>query len=221
MKPMRTHSSRIIAATVVSAAALVALAAGASPAAAQKAAAATAAAAPTYKQAVTQVDGITSRVIDKLWVQTDAYWHDGDYNRIVGLIRVVVEAEPTFSEAYANGAYLLWSMGDTASADWFLQRGIRNTPKDWSLPFEFGRHLFTTKRYASALPYLKKATTYKTATALPYSMLAHTYDRLGRLEESVTTWRQVVKKFPTFVSGPTNLARVQAKLRQKNQGSNR
>lgn len=211
---MNTSASRI--AVALCAAAFVA-AVTASPASAQK----TTGSAPTYKQAITQVDGITTRAVDKMWVQTDTYWHDGDYNRIVGLIRVIVEAEPTFSDAYANGAYLLWSMGDTAAADRLLQKGIKNTPKDWSLPFEFGRHLMTTKRYAAALPYLKKATTYKNAQVHPYRELAHCYDRLGRLEESLATWRTVVKKFPSFSAGPPNLARVQAKVRAKNQSPNR
>lgn len=180
------------------------------------AAAAAAAAAPP-PEVRAQVDGLTSRVIDNLWETTDVFWHEGDYNRIVALLRVCVEAEPSFTEAYSSGAWLLWSMGDTPAADAFLEHGIQRAPvtKKWEIQYELGWHLFNTKRFAAALPYLQAAVKYPAAPSLPHKILAHCYDRLGRIAESAAVWRTVVRKFPEDRAGQSNLTRVEAKLSGK------
>jgi tetratricopeptide (TPR) repeat protein len=167
----------------------------------------------SLSQAVTQVDGITNDVVDKLWAGTDTYWHHGDYYRIVSILRVCVEADPLFTEAYGNGAWLLWSLGDTLGADRFLKYGTAREPQLWDLEYEFGWHLYNTKRYADALPYLKRATANPKADAIAWKTLAHTYDKLGRFKESADAWRTVVRRFPKDVAGPSNLKRVEAKIR--------
>lgn len=164
----------------------------------------------TRAQAATQVDGITERVLDRLFEQGDRYWHQGDYNRIVALTRVAVEADPRAVESYANAAYLLWSQGDAPGADAFLRMGVKRNPGRYDLYTEMGQHLFRTKRYSDALPYLKSGTRYKNAPAPAWSSLAHCYERVGRLNDALATWRQIVKRFPAYRAGPTNLRRVQA-----------
>lgn len=172
---------------------------------------------PSRAQALTQVDGITNRVVDKLWETTDHYWHDGDYNRIVALVRVCVEADPSFAEAYSSGAWLLWSMGDTPAADAMLEQGLKNNPKSWDMPYELGWHLYNTRRYKEALPFLQASVKYSNAPAQPWKVLAHCYDRLGRWGESAATWKAVVEKFPKDVAGPPNLQRVLNKQRTQTQ----
>ncbi len=167
----------------------------------------------TRAQAITQVDGITDRVVDKIWERTDYYWHDGDYNRIVGLIRVAVEADPAFLEAYASGAWLLWSMGQTPAADDLLKLGVARNPRRYELNYEFGWHLFNTKRYTEALPHLRAASRFANAPSQVWKTLAHCYDRLGRTDESLNAWRTVVRRFPRDSAGPPNLRRVEQKKR--------
>jgi tetratricopeptide (TPR) repeat protein len=157
-----------------------------------------------------QVNAVVDKVVDGLWEETDHFWHDGDYQRIVDLCRVIVEADPSFNEAYSNAAWLLWSLGDIPGADAFLEFGINRTPSKGELYYEFGRHLYTTKRYPSAKPYLEKAVAYPNAQPTWYSTLGHTYRQLKDYDNAVKTWAAVVEKFPTFVSGPPNLKRVQA-----------
>jgi Tfp pilus assembly protein PilF len=157
-----------------------------------------------------QVQGIVDRVVDGLWETTDYYWHDGDYNRIVSLVRVSVEADPSFNDAYSSAAWLLWSMGDTVAADSLLEYGVTRTQDKGDLYYELGWHLYNTKRYAAAQPYLEKAITYPNSEARWYSTLGHTYRQLKKYDEAVKTWETVVKKFPDFPPGKTNLERVKA-----------
>lgn len=166
----------------------------------------------SLKTATAQVDGITSRIVDNLWEETDHYWHEGDYNRIIALVRVCVEVDPSFVEAYSSGAWLMWSQGDTKAADTLLQYGIARAPQaeKGNISYEFGWHLFNTKRFAEALPYLKQATDSNVGFVTAFTTLGHCYRQLKRYDDSVKAWEVVVKKFPTFVSGPSNLARVKA-----------
>jgi tetratricopeptide (TPR) repeat protein len=168
----------------------------------------------TKKDAVLQVDGITGRVLNGLWDQADRYWHDGDYNRIVSVSRVVVEIDPSFNEAYADSAYLLWSMGDVPAADNFLEYGIQRTGYKGGLYFEFGRHLYTTKRYAEAAKYLEKAVAQPKPSPLWYATLGHSYRQLKRYGDSVRVWQIVVDKYPDYSAGPPNLARVKQLQKQ-------
>lgn len=169
-----------------------------------------AASATNAGRALTQVDGITNRVVDALWVGVDRFWHDGDYNRIIALSRVIVEADPQFVDAYQNAGYILWSMGDSPGADAFLQLGVARNPKRYDLYTEMGQHLFRTKRFRDALPYLQKGAAYKNAPAPAWATLAHCYERAGRLDNAIAAWRQVVKRFPSFPPGPSNLRRAEA-----------
>ena len=162
-------------------------------------------------EAITQVDGITSRVVDKIWERTDYYWHDGDYNRIVGLVRIAVEADPAFLQAYGDGAWLLWSMGNTTAADNLLKLGLSRNPGRYELNYELGWHLYNTKRYTDALPHLRAATRFSNAPSVTWKVLAHCYDRLGRTDEALAVWRTVVQKFPQDPAGPPNLRRLERK----------
>jgi tetratricopeptide (TPR) repeat protein len=173
-----------------------------------------AAAAPRAPQppARAQVDGITGRVTDLIWNQTDAYWHDGDYDRIIDLARVVVEIEPNFVEAWGVAAWLLWSRGDTPGADAFLAEGARRNPDRYELHYELGWHLFNTKRFAQALPHLQTATRFSDADQRAWKNLAHTYERLDRWDDALAAWRTVVSRFPNDTSGPVNLRRVEARV---------
>jgi tetratricopeptide (TPR) repeat protein len=172
------------------------------------------------REALAQADGITNRVVDALWVESDRFWHDGDYYRVVALNRVIVEADPGFVDAYQNAAYLLWSLGDAPGADAFLRLGVARNPARYELYTEMGQHLFRTRRFRDALPYLKKGAAYKNAPAPAWATLAHCYERVGRLDEAIATWRQVVKRFPTFPSGPSNLRRAETR-KQNTAGAGR
>ena len=151
-------------------------------------------------------------LVDGLWNASDKYFHDGDYVRVVSLCRVCVEADQSFDEAYSAGGYLLWSLGESASAEAFLEYGTRRSKTPGVLNNEMGQQLFRTKNYAAALPYFQKAIKMGGVGVTTYTTLGHCYTRLNKLEDAVQIWRTVVVKFPDFPSGPKNLKDAQARL---------
>lgn len=157
-------------------------------------------------------DTILNDIANRLWEQGDKYWHDGDYQRVVGLGRIIMEIDPTDEEVVDSMAWLLWSMGDIKGADELLKYAISKAPKQGMLYANFGGHLYRTKRYEDAAKYLEQGIKVGGVTSAAYSFLGHTYSRLGKLKEAVETWRECVKRFPKYPAGPPNLKAAEARL---------
>lgn len=165
------------------------------------------------KSASIQVNGIVSDVVDGLWAEADRYFHEGDYTRVVALCRVCVEADPSFDDAYSSAGYLLWSMGEMASANALLDYGTKHSTQPGLLNSEMGQQLFRLKRYADATVYLKKAVALGSVPPTAYTTLGHCYTKLNKFEDAVTIWKKVVEKFPDFPSGPKNLKDAEERLK--------
>ena len=157
-------------------------------------------------------DEVLNDIANRLWEQGDKYWHDGDYQRVVGLGRIIMEIDPNDEEVIDSMAWLLWSMGDTAGADELLKYAISKAPKQGMLYANFGGHLYRTKRYDEAEKYLEQGVKVGGVTSAAYSFLGHTYTKLGKYKEAVETWRECVKRFPKYPAGPPNLKAAEARL---------
>ncbi len=167
--------------------------------------------APAAKPSV-QLDGLEYRVIDRVWANADNYFHEGDYNRIVALCRICVESDPEFDEAYSCAAWILWSMGDKPAANTLMAYGTQRAKTKWKAEYTFAEQLMVRREYKDALPHLKMATKSPAAPVIVWKQLAHAYEKTGDLKNSLTTWKDVAKRFPEDPSVPNNLKRVQNKL---------
>ena len=157
-------------------------------------------------------DAVLNDIANRLWEQGDKYWHDGDYQRVVGLGRIIMEIDPNDEEVIDSMAWLLWSMGDTTGADELLKYAISKAPKQGMLYANFGGHLYRTKRYDEAEKYLEQGVKVGGVTSAAYSFLGHTYTKLGKYKEAVETWRECVERFPKYPAGPPNLKAAEARL---------
>ena len=161
-------------------------------------------------------DAILNDIANRLWEQGDKYWHDGDYQRVVGLGRIIIEIDPNDEEVVDSMAWLLWSMSDTKGADELLKYAISKAPTNGMLYSNFGGHLYRTKRYDEAEKYLEQGVKVGGVTSAAYSFLGHTYTKLGKFKEAVETWRECVKRFPKYPAGPPNLKAAEARLAAAN-----
>ncbi len=163
-------------------------------------------------QSQIQVDGITARVVDKLWNQTDNYWHDGDYPRIVALDRVITEADPQFLEAYSNGGWLMDSLGRTGDAEAYYKLGTANNPHSayayWNLGFFYFN---TTKDYAKAAHAFEMDTRQPDADLNDWKMRGHAQEKAGQWDQAVATWRTIKAKWPNGLAVDRLLREAQEK----------
>ncbi len=148
-----------------------------------------------------QADGIAGAVVDRLWRQTDGYWHEGDYPRIVALDRIITEADPQFLEAYSTGGWLMDSLGRTGDAEAYYTLGARRNPRAaygyWNLGFFY----FNTKHdYRAAARAFKLDTRQADAGLNDWKMLGHAYEKAGQWDEAVATWRAVKRRWPQGMS---------------------
>jgi tetratricopeptide (TPR) repeat protein len=179
----------------------------------------TAQAAPTAAQQQIQVQGMVSGVVDKLWNQTDTYWHAGDYPRIVALDRIITEADPRFLEAYSNGGWLMDSLGRTQDAEAYYTLGVRNNPHSEYAARNLGFFYFTTKHdYPAAALAFRHAVQQPDADLNVWKMLAHSYEKAGRWDAAVETWQQTRARFPQGLGVDRLLAEAVTKRRQARAG---
>lgn len=176
-------------------------------------------AAPTAAQQQRQASGIVSGVVDRLWNQTDAYWHDGDYPRIVALDRIVTEADPQFLEAYSNGGWLMDSLGRTQDAQAYYTLGTQNNPHAEYAYWNLGFFYFSTAHdYPAAARAFRQAVRLPDADLKDWKMLAHSYEKAQNWDLAVSTWEQTRARYPHGLSVDRLLAEAVQKRRQAQLG---
>ena len=159
-------------------------------------------------------DTILADTMNDLWQFTDEHFHKGEFNHIVNLDRVIVQAQPRRREAYANSAWLLWSTDRNDDAVAFLKQGVAALPDDFYMYDELGQHYFTRLHDPkAAILYYEKAVQFP----CPYVTLhglANCYEKTGQWEKAVTTWERAAK-YKDDKLAPEKLKRAQAELAKR------
>lgn len=168
-------------------------------------------------------DGVKANegnLTDYLWRRSDVAFHAGDYPRAIELHRAIVAVDPTDTESYSVGAWLLWSSDKRADADAFIAEGLKNNSDNWEM-WEVA-----AKQYGLEKDYSKERDAYAKAVELAGEgagqMLrrsyAHASEKAGDLGASARVWRGLVADFPNEAVNKNNLERVEAELAGKNKG---
>ena len=156
---------------------------------------------PVPKDQQIQVEGIVGGVVGKLWIQTDHWWHEGDYPRIIALDRIITEADPQFLEAYSNGGWLMDSLGRTRDAEVYYTLGTKNNPHAsyafWNLGFFYFN---TTHDYAAAARAFKSDSQQVDSDLNDWKMLGHAQEKSGQWDAAVATWHQIKARWPNGMS---------------------
>lgn len=159
---------------------------------------------------VATMTGFKEVVAGALWVRADHFFHTGQYQAIMPIVRMVTWLDPHNIDVYTTGAWHLdYNFVDEdqrsdkryiPAAIALMQEGIRNNPDTWDLYFELGWTHYNKKLEDNekALYYMKKACDYEgfdpnTGRVIPrpeYTdrMVAHQYEKLGRYDEAVKQW---------------------------------
>jgi tetratricopeptide (TPR) repeat protein len=160
---------------------------------------------------VASMTGFKEVIAGTLWVRADEFFHTGQYQAIMPIVRIVTWLDPHNTDVYTTGAWHLdYNFVDDEqrsdkryipAAIALLQEGIRNNPDNWDLYFELGWTHFNKKieDFEKALEYMQKACQYEgsdpnTGKKIPRPeyvdrMVAHQLEKLGRLDEAVKQWK--------------------------------
>ena len=158
--------------------------------------------------------GMQQAVAGLLWVRADEFFHEGDYDAILPMVRMVTWLDPHNLDVYITGAWhLAYNFTDSnersdrryiPAAQKLLEEGDANNPGVYDIAFELGwQNTDKIKDYQRAYywyricAYERKAADERGELTKPVPMfvwhqLAHSLARLGRIDESIEVWRKAL-----------------------------
>lgn len=171
-------------------------------------------AAPTAKRPMTSeavADSIVADALTMVWNQTDAHFHQGEYNHIVNLSRIVAQGDPHNVDAYANSAWLLWSMGRNDAAVDMLKQGLAANRDSFYFYDEIGQHYLNQRKDPkTALAYYEQAVKFK-CPYYTWHNLAHCYEKTNQWDKAVRAWESATQYVDDQLA-PVRLRRARAEL---------
>lgn len=149
------------------------------------------------------------RAVDQLLIQSDIFWHRGDFETVRSCYAMITDLDPTYVEGWQNYGWVLWStLSRDDAAMRVFQRGLAYNPNVYDLYFEIGNLEYHRRHFLSAAQWLAKSTDRK-APQMVWHMRAHCLEYAGEIGKAKAMWRTIIAKFPEDPPAPINLKRLQ------------
>jgi len=165
-------------------------------------------------EAARRVASTRDFVTDLLWLNTDPYWHKGEWDECLRLARQVIELDPHFVEAYTGAAWMLWSMDRDEEAIALYRAGIAANPDDYRIPHEFGLYYVYREHWDKAAEQFRKSVALG-APMHRQHMLPNALYRAGRKQEALAEWRAILERFPEDAIARRRIEALEKELAQK------
>ena len=150
--------------------------------------------------------GFREVVAGLLWVRANDFFHSGNYEAIVPLIRIITWLDPHQIDVYCTGAWhLAYNFVDSSQrADWrylapamaFLREGIKSNPGVYDPEFDLGFVLYDLKalNFEKAIYWESKAGSEKNVPLFVYRQIAHAYEKAGRIDDCINQWKFCIEQ---------------------------
>ena len=150
-----------------------------------------------------------------LWVRCDEFFHSGDYDAILPLVRLITWLDPHADNIFITGAWhLAYNFTDSsersdrryiAPSQALLKEGVAKNPDIPDIRFELGwQNYDKIKDYQTAVDAFVLALNTKPNPKneeFPYGaplkvwhILAHAYEKQGRIPEAIATWEKAMER---------------------------
>ena len=173
------------------------------------------AAALPFEYTLGALTGFRQVIAGILWVRSDAFFHEGNYDAILPLIRMITWLDPNWLDPYATGAWhLTYNFTDTDQRSdrrylpagvALLDEGIANNPNIYDMYKEAGWLNFDKiKDYDQAVKYYERGTEadpHFDVTQVGHA-LAHSYERAGRLDDAEKMWKKCIALHEAVMNDP-------------------
>jgi tetratricopeptide (TPR) repeat protein len=155
-----------------------------------------------------------------LWVRCDEFFHSGDYDAILPLVRLITWLDPHADNVYVTGAWhLSYNFTDSSErsdrryippSQKLLDEGIANNPNLWEIKFEKGWQNYDKIKdfpaaeaafeMAMATPPRKDSEDYPWGAPLRVvHTWAHSFEKQGRIPEALAAWKEAMKRSEYFL----------------------
>ncbi len=178
-----------------------------------------------------------------VWLQVDRYWHQGAMHRMIPLMKLCVQLDPTFIDAYLVGA---WHLAYNATAKMmdtpeplkkynatygvrlgekelyyymaidFLKDGIRKNPRNYQLYFDLGFAVYNNKLkdYANAVKYLSEAVRQRHDIWVERQLYI-CMELNHQYDEALEGWEDYQKKHPENTVAPRFIERNKGLIKER------
>ena len=159
---------------------------------------------------------IWSHAQGRIEQQMDIWFEDGDYPKVIQVLKIEANAFPNDYEVATNLGWMQENVEDYDAATRSYERYLKNNPKDPDASFPLASLYFRKKNYAR-VPALLEPAVKRTPPPHPnvFRTLAHSYERTDRLTESRRVWQSYIKIAPNDDTAKVNLRRVEKKIADK------
>ena len=170
-----------------------------------------------FEYSLGAISGFRQVVAGLLWVRADSFFHQGNYDAILPLIRIITWMDPNFLDVYATGAWHLtynFTDEEQRSDRRYLPAGrallnemIQNNPDLWDGYKEAGWLNFDKiKDYPESVRYYQDAMKKRDVDLTQVGhILAHALEKGGRVDDSIAQWEQVIKDHQAAIADPKTL----------------
>ncbi|MCW3099898.1 MAG: hypothetical protein JWL77_5516 [Chthonomonadaceae bacterium] len=172
-----------------------------------------------------------------LWVRCDEFFHSGDYDAILPLVRLITWLDPHADNVYVTGAWhLAYNFTDSnersdrryiAPSQSLLEEGVLNNMDIPDIKFELGWQRYDKiKDFVGAEKAFKLAEETKPnpkGDDYPYGaplktlhILAHTYEKQGRIPEALMEWQKAMDRSTEMLKrNPTDYSSKQLNIAEQ------
>ncbi|MGC8861465.1 MAG: tetratricopeptide repeat protein [Armatimonadota bacterium] len=138
-------------------------------------------------QSLEKLQDLFGMLRDRLWVIDDVFWHQGQFERCIATLRLIVAMDPYETEAYSNAAWLMQNQLRDDEAEAFLMEGLRNNPDVYDMYWELGYFYYMHERFAESIQNLEKAVQFE-VPAFAWHLLAHAHEHAGDPGTALSIW---------------------------------
>ncbi len=168
-------------------------------------------AAPKPKTAEQMVE---TAIYNRLNQQADIWFKDGDYPKIIQMLKIQNGFDPADYEAATNLGWLLESIEKPEEAAEVYERYAVSNPNDPDSALPRAQQHFLKRRWKEAIAAGEKFLTPKSHPNL-YRIVANSYERLKEYKKSRATWERYLKLHPDDAPAKARLATVIKKEAEK------
>jgi tetratricopeptide (TPR) repeat protein len=196
------------------------------PPSAIKATGALGAAALPFEYSLAAMSGFRQIIAGLLWVRSDSFFHSGNYDAILPMIRLITWLDPNWLDPYATGAWhLTYNFTDTDQRSdrrylpagvALLNEGIRNNAEIYDMYKEKGWLYYDKiKDYSRAAEAYEGGKKTKGADITQvWHALAHCYERQGDVEKAKAVWEEAVAGHKKILDDPQSTPELKGRSQQ-------
>ncbi len=159
-----------------------------------------------------RLDAIWNAVDTRVSSQIDTWFEDGDYPKVIHLLKVQAAYFPHDYDVVTNLGWMQENTEDwdAALATYRLYRANNPQDKDAALPE--ATYYYMKKQYGP-IPALLEPSLKKNPHRNVWSILAHAYERTNRLQDAKRVWEGFLHFVPGDRIAIANLAKVERKIK--------